>query len=189
MKKHATFQAGNPQTRIKKSIEKSAPIYCFYSQEHLEADLHGNTYRKINDKLIRTFDNVQLLSEGDLIYSMISGQGALVSKKHAGYLFTQNFVKIEPHKDVSKKYLLYLLNDGTKVKKQIELNLQGSMVRKVTISVLKDIVLPVLPNFEKQELIGSLYLNQLRLETLKMKRLNQEQLAMMEKLKRITDGI
>ncbi len=189
MKEHITFQAGNPQTRIKKSLEKSAPIYRFYSQEHLEADLHGNTDRKINDKLIRTFDDVQLLSEGDLIYSMISGQGALVSKKHTGYLFTQNFVKIEPHKDVSKKYLLYLLNENTKVKKQIELKLQGSMVRKVTISVLKDIVLPVLPNFEKQELIGSLYLNQLRLETLKMKRLDQEHLVMMETLTRITDGV
>ncbi|EMB83653.1 restriction endonuclease subunit S domain-containing protein [Streptococcus mutans] len=189
MKKHATFQAGNPQTRIKKSIEKSAPIYCFYSQEYLEADLHSNTDQKMNDKLIRTFDDVQLLSEGDLIYSMISGQGALVSKEHTGYLFTQNFVKIRPHKGVSKKYLLYLLNDSTKVKKQIELNLQGSMVRKVTISVLKDIVLPSLPNFEKQELIGSLYLNQLRLKTLKMKKLNQEHLVMMEKLKRIVDEI
>ena len=40
MKKHATFQAGNPQTRIKKSIEKSAPIYCFYSQKGLYVPLY-----------------------------------------------------------------------------------------------------------------------------------------------------
>ncbi|EHJ51808.1 hypothetical protein [Streptococcus macacae] len=189
MKKHTTLQAGNPQTRIKKSLEKSAPIYHFYSQEHLEADLYSNTDQKINNKLIRTLDNVLLLSEGDLVYSMISGQGALVSKEHDHYLFTQNFVKIEPQESISKKYLLYLLNESRKVKKQIELNLQGSLVRKVTISVLKEVVLPPLPNFEKQELLGSLYLNQLRLESLKKRKLGQEHLLMMEKLKGIIDEI
>ncbi|MGT2906758.1 restriction endonuclease subunit M [Streptococcus dentiloxodontae] len=189
MKTHTTFQTGNPQTRIKKSLEKSAPIYRFYSQEHLEADLHSHKNQRVNDKLIHTFDDVQLLSEGDLIYSMITGQGAIVSKEHADYLFTQNFVKITPHRGLSKKYLLYLLNESKNVKKQIVLNLQGSLVRKVTISVLKDIVLPPLPNLERQELIGGLYLNQLRLETLKKERRKKEHMLMMEKLKRIVDEI
>lgn len=130
---------------------------------------------------------MQIVSEGDLIYSIISAKGAIVSHEHNGYLFTQNFRKIVTDGRLSKKYLLYLLNEDEKIKRQLEFVSQGSRVQKVTIQVLKDIILPKLPILERQELIGSLYLNQLHLETLKREKLEKEHLLMLEKLKGIVN--
>ncbi|RBP65322.1 hypothetical protein DES36_10759 [Alkalibaculum bacchi] len=44
------------------------------------------------------------------------------------------------------------------------MGLQGSRVLKYTLKQVKELELPDLPAIEKQELIGELYFNQLRLE-------------------------
>ena len=121
-------------------------------------------------KQIRTEYKGSTLKAGDLIFSTISGMATLVTSDHEGYLFTQNYVRMEPlNTPIDKKFMAYLINENTKIKKQFKQNLQGSQVVRYSLSLLKDIQLPKLPSIETQRIIGEIYFKQLRLKALKQR--------------------
>lgn len=161
------FQVGSPQFRIKESVADAATTYKFYSQNDLEEDLTGVELATEEAKQIATTDEVTTVTLGDLVFSLISGRAAIVRKEHDGYLYTQNYVVIEPGTEVDSKYLVYLLNEDREVAHQFWLGLQGSMVMKYTVKQLRELKIKQLPNLDKQQAIGDIYFKQMRIQALR----------------------
>lgn len=174
---------GTPQFRIKESLQISAPNYYFYGQQELENDLTGVMLNKENSKTISTMDNLNLVCEGDILFSLISGKTTIVRKKHNGYLYTQNYVKLIPEDKLDSKYLVYLLNESDFIRKQWLKGLQGSAVLKHTVKQLRELELPNMHTYDKQKIIGDIYFNQQQLSALRMRVANTEQILLIEKLK------
>lgn len=105
------LKSGTPQFRLIETSDPEAPVYCFYGQQELEADLTGMGGDADCAKRIRTHDAVEVLSADDLVFSLMSGKAALVSERHEGYLLTQNFSKLAPSPMIDARYLVYLLNE------------------------------------------------------------------------------
>lgn len=175
------MEIGSPQFRIKE-VGEEGQTYIFYSQDHLMEDLYGSLSLVEEEKIIQTKDEVTTLEEGDLIFSLISGTASLVTEKHQGYLYTQNYVKLTPKKDLDTKYLVYLLNEDKSIKKQLWLGLQGSSVLKYSLGQIKDLWIPKLIHIDKQKLIGEVYFKQLYLESLKSKVAKEESALVLHKL-------
>ncbi|MEF2967787.1 restriction endonuclease subunit M [Paenibacillus sp. M1] len=180
------FVSGSPQFRIKEAFEDTAPVYSYYGQPDLEADLAGMDSKDNDGKQVRTFDKVNTLSQGDVIFSLISGKSAIVNVKHQGYLYTQNYVKLVAGIKVDSKYLVFLLNEDPLIKKQFQTGLQGSQVLKYTLKQVKELELPDLPTIDKQRMLGELYFNQLRLEALRNRVASSETIIVLEKLRRVS---
>lgn len=161
------FQVGSPQFRIKESVADAATTYKFYSQNDLEEDLTGVELATEEAKQIATTDEVTTVTPGDLVFSLISGRATIVRKEHDGYLYTQNYVVIEPGTEVDSKYLVYLLNEDREVAHQFWLGLQGSMVMKYTVKQLRELKIKQLPNLDKQQAIGDIYFKQMRIQALR----------------------
>lgn len=161
------FISGTPQFRITEDASGTAPEYYFYSQTDLEDDLRGTDSSNGQRKLIRTFDDVSVVSAGDVIFSLVSGTASLVRSARSGYLFTQNYVVLSPSGAVDPGFLVYLLNENAQVRRQLYLGQQGSVTMKYTLRQLKDLKVPTLPPKERQELAGQAYLDQLRLDALR----------------------
>ena len=161
-----TFESGSPQFRIKETVDKAAPLYFFYGQNELENDLSQIEMNQSETKSIRTFDPVLTVAEGDIVFSLISGKAAIVGKNHAGFLITQNYLRLVVDTPVIPSYIVYLLNEALSIKHQFQLSLQGSSTLKYTVKQVKELRLPALPTIERQSLIGKLYLKQLHLEAL-----------------------
>ena len=161
------FQVGSPQFRIKESVADAATTYKFYSQNDLEEDLTGVELATEEAKQIATTDEVTTVTPGDLVFSLISGRATIVRKEHDGYLYTQNYVVIEPGTEVDSKYLVYLLNEDREVAHQFWLGLQGSMVMKYTVKQLRELKIKRLPNLDKQRVIGDIYFKQMRIQALR----------------------
>lgn len=181
----ANLLPGTPQFRIQESTDGNAHLYYFYGQQELENDLAGVELNRENAKTIRTSDTVNTVNEGDILFSLISGKTAVVKSAHSGYLYTQNYVRLEPHKEIDGKYLVFLLNENDHVRKQLTQGLQGSAVLKHTIRQLREIELPELHSLEKQILIGRLYFEQLTLHALKTRAADTEKIITVEKLRRL----
>ena len=148
---------GVSQYRLEESTSKNAVLYTLYGQNELYEDLTGVPGAMSDRKQIRTEYKGSTLKAGDLIFSTISGMATLVTSDHEGYLFTQNYVRMEPlNTPIDKKFMAYLINENTKIKKQFKQNLQ-------------DIQLPKLPSIETQHIIGEIYFKQLRLKALKQR--------------------
>lgn len=177
--------AGSPQFRLTETRDPSAPIYRFYGQAELEQDLNRLVTKEQATKMMRTNNQVNTLQENDLIFSLVSGKAAIVTASHVGYLFTQNYVKIVPPQTVAATYLVYVLNESSFIKRQLQIGLQGSMVMKYTIKQLRDLVLPSLPSLEKQRLIGDLYMKQLHVQALRYQVANLETTMLLTRLKEI----
>jgi len=177
------FVSGSPQFRIKEVFDDKAPLYTYYGQQDIEDDLVGIDSNGSDSKQVRTFDKVNTLCQGDVVFSLISGKSTIVGTNHQGYLYTQNYVKLVTDEKVDSKYLVYLLNEDKSVKKQFQMGLQGSQVLKYTLKQVKELELPNLPTIEKQRIIGELYFNQLRLEALRNRAANSETTIVLEKLR------
>lgn len=177
------FVSGSPQFRIKEAFDDKAPLYTYYSQQGIENDLIGFDSCDRDKKQVRTFDKVNTVCQGDVIFSFISGKSATVGANHQGYLYTQNYVKLIADEKIDSKYLVFLLNEDKFIKKQFQMGLQGSQVLKYTLKQVKELELPSLPAIKKQRIIGELYFNQLRLKALKNRVSNLETTIVLEKLK------
>lgn len=179
------ISSGSPQFRIQAEFDQVAPLYFFYGQNDIDNDLVGLDVDKSEQKSVRTFDQVVTVSEGDVVFSLVSGQATVVRKVHEGYLLTQNYVKINVNEELDSKYLTYILNEDNNIKKQLKLGLQGSQVLKYTLKQIKEIDMPTLPALGVQRLIGDVYFNQIHLQALKKQTADLETISALEKLRRI----
>ena len=161
---------GVSQYRLEESTSEDAVLYTLYGQNELYEDLTGVPGSMSDRKQIRTEYKGSTLKAGDLIFSTISGMATLVTSDHEGYLFTQNYVRMEPlNTPIDKKFMAYLINENSKIKRQFKQNLQGSQVVRYSLSLLKEIQLPKLPSIETQRIMGDIYFKQLRLRALKQR--------------------
>ncbi|UZH07673.1 restriction endonuclease subunit S [Heyndrickxia coagulans] len=176
------FVSGSPQFRITEVFDTNAPLYTYYGQLDLADDLVDIVSSNVDNKQVRTQDKVNTLCTGDVVFSLISGVSTIVRKAHEGYLYTQNYVKLIPNENVDPQYLVYLLNENKLMKKQFLRGLQGSQVLKYTLKQLKALRLPELPSIEKQQMIGQVYFNQLRLQALRNRVANAETTILLAKL-------
>lgn len=180
-----TITMGTPQFRIKESMLDSAPTYFFYGQQELESDLIGIELGGEEARTISTLDELSLIKEGDILFSLISGRATIVRQIHQGYLYTQNYAKLIPEEGIDGNYLVYLLNESDYIKKQWLKELQGSATLKHTVKQLRQLQLPKLHSYEKQKIIGNIYFKQLRLHALKERVAELEKVLIIEKLKEV----
>lgn len=180
------FISGSPQFRITEVMDKQAPLYTFYSQADLSDDLVGIVSSASDNKQVRTNDKVNILCAADVVFSLTSGTASIITKEHEGYLYTQNYVKLIPNKNVAPRFLVYLLNEDRTIKKQFMMGLQGSQVLKYTLKQLKELEIPKLPSIEKQRIVGDVYFKQLRLQALRKRAANLETTILLSKLEEET---
>ena len=163
---------GISQYRIEESNSPGAKVYTLYGQNELYEDLYGVPGSMSDRKQIKV-DGMgpgAIAREGDLLFSTISGEATIVSTEHDGYVFTQNYARMEPmSRLVDRKYMAYLINENPSIKRQFKQNLQGSQVIRYSLKLLKEIALPELPPIEIQRVIGDIYFKQLLLRSLRQR--------------------
>jgi len=180
----ATFElvVGTPQSRLRENSTKgNAKSYIYYGQLEMDEDLANMPYSNSNEKTVITTDKVDLVHPGDVIFGFVSGRATLVRPIHDNYLFTQNFVKLEPRFTIDPKYLVYLFNENPAIRDQLERRRHGTRV--ITMKQLRELELPILPSYEKQKIIGELYFNQKQLDSLRYRTAELQNQYIMEILK------
>ena len=100
LEKLVRFASGSPQFRVVESPDQQAPRYVWYAQHHLNADLSGIEPVYTDIKTVATWNKVCTLAAGDLVFSLISGTAAIVSRHHQDYIQTQNYIKLIPGKQL-----------------------------------------------------------------------------------------
>lgn len=96
---------------------------------------------------------------GELVYSLVSSTAGIVSQQNSGKIINQNFARISPLSDqINLRYLCYILNESIEVKRQMAILMQGTVVRKLKPSMLRELQVEFKP-FELQEKIGEAYFN------------------------------
>jgi hypothetical protein len=177
-----SFTSGSPQFRIIEARDWEAPHYSCYSQDAWQDDLAGMLPADTADKEVWTRDEVHTLAAGDVVFSLLVGRAVIVQPWHAGYLYTQNYIHLQPTAAVDAGYLVYLLNEDKGIRRQLFISLQGSSVLKYTLQQLRELQVAVLPPLDRQRQIGSIYGKLLHLEALKQRAAAREKLVGLARL-------
>ncbi|WMJ76945.1 MULTISPECIES: restriction endonuclease subunit S [unclassified Sedimentibacter] len=179
--------SGSPQFRITEVFDEKTPLFTYYSQTDLTDDLVGIISKTVDNKQVRTNDKLNTLCDGDVVFSLITGVSTIVRKEHEGYIYTQNYVKLLPNNKIDSKFLVYLINENKTIKKQFMLGLQGSQVLKYTLKQLKELEIPKIPCIDKQIIIGQVYFNQLKLQSLRNRAAELETKIRLSKLEEVCE--
>lgn len=160
-----------------------------YGEEYqvYENDQFYSSYSIANNtehrKSIRTTTNVQRISTGEIVISLYKGQCTLIREEFDGNIINANFAKVTVDDTrIDKNYFVYWLNESLESKKQLFQDIEGSVMKKITIGKLRNMKI-TLPTRETQELIGSLYITQMNLSGLYEKNNQLKQLRTIEKIK------
>ncbi|HFI0397685.1 TPA: restriction endonuclease subunit S [Streptococcus suis] len=159
----AFFMGGSLQVRLEATSLEDAKDYVLYNQQHHQLDGYEMVEEIVESRTVRTDREVTVLEEGDLLFSLLSGKAVLVREEHEGFLYTQNYIKIEPIAKLDKAFLLYLINESSEIRRQFYQSLQGSEVLKYTVKQLRGLQLGSLPALEIQVKLGQVYLDGLAL--------------------------
>ncbi|MCW9732767.1 restriction endonuclease subunit S [Avibacterium sp. 20-15] len=158
------FEMGALLSRL--TEQPNSPCYSLYDQADLQADFERRT-ESTEGKQICTPDCPTLLQEGDIIFSLISGTAVQVCQTRAGYVFSHNYARLYPSKELDNAFLVYLLNNDVGIKRQLITSLQGSSVMKYSLNQLRNLQLSPLPPLEVQQAIGQVDRLQRRITMLK----------------------
>lgn len=160
---------------------KEKEVLRIYSNDDLLADLNGISYLSAITDVPVTVEEPwsHRVKEGDIVYSFINSVAGLVSAYNSGKIINQNFAKIIiDSAKIDSRYLCYLLNADAAFKKQKTLLMQGTTLRKLSPTIIRNFDVD-LPHVEQQRLIGSSYLNWLKRQALAKKQLDLEDTVFM----------
>ncbi|MGN7313398.1 restriction endonuclease subunit S [Alkalicoccobacillus gibsonii] len=149
-------------------------------RQYLDSNFETNTLQNFNESNYGYVSNF-----GDLVFSFVSSKAAIVSIKNQGKILTQNFAKLViDHDQLDSSYLCYILNESRSIEKQLAISMQGSTVRKLTPSILKELEITI-PKLQKQKLIGEYYLNLKKQQALSREQAKLEEQLHLEVLRRL----
>lgn len=174
-----TMKTGKNFSRNKGSKEEELVPYTY---DDLVQDLSefipykkNEIYQKVlSDNEINSDEDSYLISSGDVVFSFVSSTAGIVSKASEGKVLNQNFAKlIIEGKQIDPHYLCYCLNQSSYLKKQLAVAMQGSTLRRLTPSSLRELDIPI-ADFSKQQLIGHAYFSLLKRQYLLEQKMKQE---------------
>ncbi|WP_276906342.1 restriction endonuclease subunit S [Faecalibaculum rodentium] len=182
-KNYFNVRSGLPLQRFQHLTD--CPMKPVYTQELFAADLIGEQAGKESQPMISFPEDAWTIQAGDVVYSQSSLTASPVSEGSGGCVISQNYLVLRPGSVLDPGYLVYLLNEGSGIRKQLASRLQGNQLQRVTVKDLESLQLPPLPKMEVQKAIGEVYLWQKRLTFLREKSIQNREKLVMASLKGI----
>ena len=147
-KDFVTFIQGQNRSRLLNKYK----IDSFYNMENFDHDL--NLLEELNRN--SSLSN-EVLKFGEIVISASLFKAVVVSENHNSKIFDNNFIKVRINNEhINPFYFIYLINENTEVKRQVEKELQGTLIRRISIKALNEIKVE-LPKKEIQYKIGMAY--------------------------------
>lgn len=147
-KEFATFIQGQNRTRISNKYK----IDSFYNMGNFDYDLN-----LLEESNCKTSLSSEFLNSGDIVISASLFKAAIISSNHNDKVFDNNFIKVKVNYEfINPFYFIYLMNENLEVKWQLEKELQGTLIKRLTIKALSEIKVEI-PKKEFQDKIGMIY--------------------------------
>lgn len=175
LKQIAQFSSGLNSLELKKSPHHAVT----YTNDDMEIDLYQGYWSEELPIIQKAVANA-----GNLIINMMTNRAAVVSPLSVGKLLPQHIMQLSlDNQQVDAWYLCYVFNESHSVKRQLYSTMEGTVLRRVTATSIKNLNIK-LPPLEEQRQIGKFYrtiLIQERLQREYLQKLNQLYLTILNK--------
>jgi restriction endonuclease S subunit len=147
-------------SRVEAKPGEHHEVYKLYTMQDLSREtgqynLEGETQEVEVSK--EKFDKSTLSKENMIIIGLTSYKAMVIEKSHSNKIIPSNFVIIELDLNkVDPYYFTWCFNEHPEIQKQLQVAMQGSIIRALSIQMLREFFLP-LPPLVVQQNIGKVY--------------------------------
>lgn len=132
-------------------VKKWSQNEVIYSSDDLVHDLYFG-YQGDSETTERN-----KVGAGNLVMHLMTNKAAIVSPVNEGKIISQRVMKVDAQRfDVDNWYLCYLLNESRSIKHQLFKMMEGTNLRRLSISILGELQIQ-LPPIAEQVKIGNVY--------------------------------
>lgn len=103
------------------------------------------------------FDKGTLSRENLVVIGLTSYKTMVIEKNHSNKIIPSNFAIVELNlEQINPYYFSWCFNEHPEIQKQLQVAMQGSIIRALSIQMLREFTMP-LPPLEVQKSIGKVY--------------------------------
>ena len=137
-----------------------------FTKEHFDLEF-GRTCEITEMEYVKVDPSKYIITKvGDVLIDSLTAEAIIITKQTAGLLVLFNYFVLNKIQDsIDDYYFINWFNNSTELKRQLNVSLQGSAIKKISLSQLSDLKINVdPPNLQKN--IGGLYKNIIEKEKL-----------------------
>lgn len=135
----------------------------FYTPSVFEYDRYSHESTDGDEKYLEFPEKYLSVVQGDVVISPITQLATIVRKHKASMLLSPNYVKVSLNEElIDSSYFIFWFNELSQARRQISEMKQGTTVIKLSTNSLGDMIIS-LPDLSQQQLLGTGYINSLKL--------------------------
>lgn len=122
---------------------------------------------KVAEKRLK---DLTLSKQGMVVIGLTSYKAFVITKAYENRVIPSNFAYLQCDEGIDPDYVAWYFNQHPKIQKQLTLTMQGSIIRALSVQMLRELAIEI-PPLSVQQKLGSIY----RLNSQRKKLMNEKQ--------------
>lgn len=122
---------------------------------------------KVAEKRLK---DLTLSKQGMVVIGLTSYKAFVITKAYENRVIPSNFAYLQCDEGIDPDYVAWYFNEHPQIQKQLTLTMQGSIIRALSVQMLRELTIEI-PPLSVQQKLGSIY----RLKSQRQKLMNEKQ--------------
>ena len=122
---------------------------------------------KVAEKRLK---DLTLSKQGIVVIGLTSYKAFVITKAYENRVIPSNFAYLQCDEGIDPNYVAWYFNEHPQIQKQLTLTMQGSIIRALSVQMLRELTIEI-PPLSVQQKLGSIY----RLKSQRQKLINEKQ--------------
>ena len=122
---------------------------------------------KVAEKRLK---DLTLSKQGMVVIGLTSYKAFVITKAYENRVIPSNFAYLQCDEGIDPDYVAWYFNEHPQIQKQLTLTMQGSIIRALSVQMLRELTIEI-PPLSVQQKLGSIY----RLKSQRQKLINEKQ--------------
>ena len=160
-------------SRIEAKPGETSQIFELFTMQELSKET-GNYDLEVHPQFIKVSEkrlkDLTLSKQGMVIIGLTSYKAFVITKAYENRVIPSNFAYLQCDEGIDPDYVAWYFNEHPQIQKQLTLAMQGSIIRALSVQMLRELKIEV-PPLALQQKLGSIY----RLKSQRQKLLIEKQ--------------
>lgn len=150
---------GMTLSRIEAKLGEASQLFELFTMQELSKET-GNYELRVESQHIlvaeKRLKDLTLSKQGMVVIGLTSYKAFVITEAYENRVIPSNFAYLKCHEDIDPDYVAWYFNEHPHIQKQLRLAMQGSIIRALSVQMLRELKMN-LPSLRIQQRLGSIY--------------------------------
>ena len=173
LEKIGKLSIGWTLSRIEAKPGEGFQEFELFTMQELSKEI-GNHDVNIQSQFIKVAEkrlkDLTLSKQGMVVIGLTSYKAFVITKDYENRVIPSNFAYLQCDEGIDPDYVTWYFNEHPQIQKQLTLTMQGSIIRALSVQMLRELTIEI-PPLSVQQKLGSIY----RLKSQRQKLIHEKQ--------------